>query len=229
MRALIVMILLTLTSCGKHETRRPPLNNNLIQEQAEILTTEEQALRFIQTAAVANFIDLIEKEQTDLNYQFNNGRTFLIEAVLWSQVEIIKWLLQRDDCDREIIDQQGLTAEQHAKAIGIQEIISLFQGDGLTQEELNQQLFRTIQEKDYSLMQETIKLRAEINIFDVKGMTPLITAIFLKDEQAVRILLQSRQADINLPDKRRRWTPLAWANSQGLSRVATQLQRMGAI
>ena len=229
MRALIFCVFLTLISCGKHETRRPALNNSLTQQQTEILTTEEQALRSIQTAALTDFINLIEKEQVDINFQFSNGRTFLIEAVLWSQVEIVKWLMQREDCDLEITDQEGLTAEQHAKAIGVQEILNLFQGDNLTQEELNQQLFRTIQERDYALLQETLKLGAEVNIYDIKGMTPLITAIFQKDEQAIRILLQTRQADINLPDKRRRWTPLTWANNQGLQRVATQLQRMGAI
>lgn len=225
-RLLILFILIT--ACGKHETRRPLLDETDNFAQDEVLRAEVQALRYLQTSAFEEFFTFMKDRQIDINYQFENGRTFLIEAVIWSQTEIVKWLLNQEECDLEIQDREGLSAIDHAKWINNPQVLALFQSDAPSQDEINQRLFQSIAAQDYSSLQESLSLGAELNIFDQKGMTPLITAIYLKDEQAIRILLQTRQADVNLADKRRRWTPLTWSKRQGLSRVSSQLERLGA-
>lgn len=223
------ILLILVSACGKHETRRPLLNQSDNFAQEEILSAEVQALRYLQTAASEDFFTLIEDKQININNQFENGRTFLIEAVIWSQIEIIKWLLNKEECDLEIQDLEGLRAIDHAKRINNPQVLALFQSDAPTQDEINQRLFHSINAQNYPSLQESLRLGAQLNIFDQKGMTPLITAIFLKDEQAIRILLQTRRADVNLADKRRNWMPLTWSKRQGLNRVNSQLIRLGAV
>lgn len=223
------ILLILISACGKHETRRPLLEERDNFSQDEILSAEAQALRYLQTSAAEDFFTLIEDKQININNQFDNGRTFLMEAVVWSQIEIIKWLLNKEECDPEIQDFEGLRAIDHAERINNPQVLALFQSDAPTQDEINQRLFHSINAQDYTSLQETLRLGVQLNIFDQKGMTPLITAIYLKDEQIIRILLQTKQVDVNLADKRRKWTPLTWSKRQGLNRVSAQLARLGAV
>lgn len=222
-----LLFLILFLSCGKHETRRPLTGTTEPQAQ-EVLTSEQQAMRFIQTGDKDQFLSLIQANNLSINFQSPNGRTFLIEAVLWDQVEIVRLLLEYEGIDLEMKDPDGLSAYDHALLINNPQILALFNGDGLSQEEINQGLFKSLYALDYNQIQHFIIEGAELDIYDEKGMTPLTLAIFLKDERAVRILLQTRNLDVNLADLRRRWTPLTWATRLNLPRIVQMLQRMGA-
>lgn len=226
------LICLTLScfviSCGKHETYRPEIASIKQVEEVEPLSPPNQALVEIQSGNSQAFINIVTKADLALNQVHPNGNTYLIEAVLWQRVEIVEWLIAKDEIDLEAKDKTGLSALDHAKLVGNTNIIKLVGGGKLSQEQLDAELIAALYKKDAWAIKDSIAAGAQLNIFDEKGLTPLIIAIYLKDEMAIRLLLQTRKVDVNLADQRRRWSPLRWARLQKLSRAEQMLIRLGA-
>lgn len=217
-----------LSSCGKHETRTPNLSKITLNENIPALSLSEQALLSVQSDNLEEFKSLIQGHDLNLNLRHQNGRTYLIEAVLWSRLSFIKWLLEQETIDIQAKDVQGKSALEHAEYIGNREIISALNGGSMSQEEIDESLFQALYAKNHDAVKEAIAAGADLNIFDKKGLTPLILAIYQKDELAVRLLLQTRKIDVNLADKRTMKRPLAWAKRAKLERVQKMLERLGA-
>ena len=87
---LIFSLLATLTSCGKHEISRPDFSANEVTESEEVLSAPERALLELQSGNTQAFIQIVTSEALALNQVLKNGNTFLIEAVLWQRVEIVR-------------------------------------------------------------------------------------------------------------------------------------------
>lgn len=80
---------------------------------------------------VENVKLILEKTKTDINHVNNLGWTALLEAVLLAkhnhnQHEIVK-LLVKHNANKEIRDKNGLTAIDHAKRLGYNDIVKLLQ------------------------------------------------------------------------------------------------------
>lgn len=225
---LLLSSLLVLGSCGKHETNSPTAGLKKKTETLPTLSASESAVLAIQSDKYDEFTQLVLDHDLNINFTHANGHTFLIEAILWSRVEIVEWLLGRESIDAEAKDQDGMSPLEHAQIIGNKDILKLLKGGQQSQEEIDAGLFEALYAKDQKAIKEAIDSGANLNIHDKKGLTPLILAIYLKDEMAVRLLLQTRKVDVNLADKRTNKTPLSWSKRAKLTRVEKMLERMGA-
>ncbi len=224
----LTLALFALASCGKHETKTPPPKIETTGENLPVLSASEAAILAIQSNEVGEFVNLCQTHDLNLNSVQRNGRTFLIEAVEWSRIEIIKWLLAQESIDVEAKDNEGKSALEHAQIIGDREVLKLLGSGAMSQEEIDTSLFTALYAKDQNQVKEAIEAGANLDIHDKKGLTPLIIAIYQKDEMAIRLILQTRRVDVNLRDLRTNKTPLAWARRSKLSRVEKMLERMGA-
>lgn len=225
----LFFLLLSLLSCGKHETRRPYLDDRAAQgDIVEILTPEAEALKAIRLGDEMSFFSLLDSGSIDVNDRHEKGVTYLIEAVLWERIAFVERLIAHEHIDLELRDDEGMSAYDHAVRIDHRDLMRLLSGDQLSQEEINQALFDALYGRNHEAIQNSLDQGAELNIHDEKGMTPLIVTLFQKDERAARLLLQTRKVDLNFKDLRRRWPPLTWAKRQGLTRLAQMLERLGA-
>ena len=224
-----LIFLLLLLSCGKHTSKVPYIELPSQGVQTVITRTpEELALNGIQNDNIDEVQFAINQESLDPNFIYPDSLSILMVAIKWKRLEIIEFLLTFDTIDKEYVDSSGKDALAYAEESEVRQIISLFK-ETLSQEEINAQLFEAINNLDVNLLRESIELGAELNIFDSRsGLTPLTLAIFKKDLNIVRVLLQTRKVDINLADKRRKWTPLRWAEETGQDRLASLLRRQGA-
>jgi ankyrin repeat protein/nucleoside phosphorylase len=170
-------------------------------------------------AAAARIVEWLLKNGADPNAQDKYGNTPLMEAVLQRQTEIVRLLVDpRDRADVNLANKEGETALFFA--VGEPRIVRLLLEAGAQPEDgPRTALHQAAYEFDHASMELLLDSRADVNVRDGYGRTPLMqmssywsnTELNLKKPARFRCFetLLHRGADVEARDSEGR-TPLYW-------------------
>ena len=167
----MLLIMLTLTACGKHESTSYGFSNTGNEKQgAKAGTVEELMELAILNNQVDEFTNNIDK-LTDINFRLKEGRTFLIQAARNKKAFFVYRLLQKG-ADKTLVDDFQKTAFDYSVA----------NDDKKTQFLLDENQFTKIQTEMWSAVtaltssknvMKSIEDGADPNLFNEQGETVL--------------------------------------------------------
>lgn len=229
MRAVsIFFVLLSLFSCGKHETIIPDYSNqgggkflDRSLDEEMVVAAQGGNIEFIKSQLEASF---------DINKVLKEGKTLLIIAVEWKKYDLVEYLMTKTP-DLMIKDEEGNIALDYA---GDDSKMRAILGEAPTQEELDIKLFAIIdqdpgndraqQRQQIIELKKVIEQGANLNHLNEKGITPLIFAIIKKNEKVAIEIIRTRKANLRQKDKRGK-DALFWAKRRKLARIQKLIER----
>lgn len=217
----LVSLFLLFCSCGYHSS------DSFGEQKTGAVTRVEKSGEVIDQAADAIQSNQLPRLQELLgqglpvNSVLRNGRSLLIEAVVWGRIEIVAFLIERG-AQLDLKDPEGRTALDHAQ--GKPALLRLLNPQ--TERE-NQELFAAVNENRFNDVKSLVLQGVDPNVFSAMGETPLTLAVGLNFENVVRVLLQQTKTDVNLKNKSGE-SPLGIARIKNLKRIEDLLKRRGA-
>lgn len=223
MKIWLCLLTLCLLSCGRHESSRldlmPEQGGTVVEKPT---TPEDRLLEAARKGSVPE-VQALQAEGVSLDLILPRGRSALIEAVLWSRVELVAWLLEQG-VNRDLRDEQGQRAEDYAAEKP--SLLRLFRPEQ-ADEELTA-FFAAIAANRFNEVKKFLQEGVDPNVENPDGETALTLAIGLKLDLVVRVLLQpGTNTDVEKPNRAGE-TPLALARRLGLSRIEQMLKQRGA-
>lgn len=180
----LIIVSLFFGACGYHESRS--IHDNLEQKPNEIrrLTEIEEVQSEIQSGQIDRLFGRIEKGLS-LNFRVGKGKTLLMEAAIWRQVEIVTELLARG-ADPIAIDDDGKSVRDHA--FGNPEILRLL--PNVVDAETVLRIFLLVDKGDYRKLKAELDLGIDPNLRNLSGDTLLIHAVRLGIRSVVATLVR---------------------------------------
>lgn len=212
----------SLAACGSHQSNPYGFATGgelqVVEKPVEPVDVLTEALR----AGNIEIISGVLSQGWPVDQPLRNGRTALIEAVVWNRISVVEFLLAQG-ADVQVTDSEGLTAIDHAQDQPALLRLLEPKGDAETEE-----LFLAVRENRFNDVRRMISEGVDPNVRDAGGETPLTLAVTLNLEFVVRILLQPGSgADVNLRNGIGQ-SPLELSRKHGLSRIERMLIQRGA-
>ena len=192
------------SSCTKTHKQDGGLDSELLMA---VQNGDQRAVEF----ALAN--------QANPDSQDKFGYSSLIFAAAAGDFELVRLLIQHG-ADLQICDNENRTALSWAQEGNHTNIVKLLQTS-----QRDRELFAAVHKTDFVAVQSALKKRANPNVCDEHGNTPLIIAASLGDDAIVRLLLEydANPDNVNLETQ----TALIWAASEGHATVVNLLTPEG--
>ena len=181
------------------------------------------------TAALAGHIDIIKiliSHGANINYKMRGVCTPLLIAVSKNNFELVDEMIGKMKADPNLSDDKGITPMFIAASKGFNEIINILLKYGI---DINCRmkggctpLLVAVSKNNFELVDEMIgKMKADPNLSDDKGITPMFIAASKGFNEIINILLKYG-IDINCRMKGG-WTPLLLAISNNHSKLVDEM------
>ncbi|MCB0342152.1 MAG: ankyrin repeat domain-containing protein [Bdellovibrionales bacterium] len=213
---LFALLVSAVIGCGPGKTKtalvhgdNPPANKN----------TYPNGFSAIQAGDVGAFEKMIE-QGLDVNTADAEGKTFLMEAAEYKQVEVICLLLD-SGADSKLVDKDGHDATWWAK--GDQKVIEALSGVHCVEGILNKELVEAVNAKDWRQTKALLEEGADVN-YKHQGTPVLILAVRTNHFGVVRVLVYHPRIQVEAMDTQGR-TALDVAESLGNKRIIRLLKK----
>jgi len=200
------------------------LESNLKAFSEGKVDPKDQALLFVVSKGQKKMVEILVKNQTDVNVRDGQGRTPLIIAAINNNSEIVKILLAAK-ADANIKDNSGTTALGHATIIGHMETFNSLVNSNSDQDSMKTKgaaLIIAVGLGRIDMAQKLLQSHADVNEKDEEGKTALMHAVIKGNADMVRLLI-SHGANINAEDKEGH-TALTFAKQKKFIQIIQILQ-----
>ena len=184
-----------------------------------------QALLFAVSKGQKKMVEILIKNQTDINVKDSQGRTPLIIAAINHHHDIIKVLLD-NKADTNVKDNNGVTALGHATIIGHMETFNSLvnsDSDKSSIKTKGEALIVAAGLNRVDMAQTLLQNNADVNVKDDDGKTALMQAAMKGHVDMVRLLVDNG-ANIREKDKEGR-TALTFAKQKKFIQIVQILQK----
>ncbi|MDZ4081776.1 MAG: ankyrin repeat domain-containing protein [Bdellovibrionales bacterium] len=221
-KMLISLVLLSLTpGCGYHESRSINDSPKETPPESRALTEAEEVQSEIQSGQADRIFRRIDSGMS-LNFRVSKGKTLLMEAAIWRQVDIVKALLLRG-ADPLILDDDGKSVRDHAQ--GNADILRLL--PTVVDLDTILRVFQLVEAGDYRKLKAELDQGLDSNLRNEAGDTLLIHAVRLGVRSVVATLV--RYPGIQLSERDRNGkTALMIARELGNAQIEKELLARGA-
>lgn len=213
-------------SCGSHHSSRVPGLGGIEGEEVGQKSIQERVVSAISKNDQAEFGKILE-EGFSINSRLENGRTALMESVIWNRRVLVKFLLDRG-ADTLLKDEDNKTALDHAEEKP--NVLQVLKPELMRKWEAD--FFISLESDNYNESNRLLKdYYVNPNIFSVEGETPL-TLCIKQNKRSIRALLQTRSQDhltldVNLKNKMKE-SPISLARAMGRVDIIKVLLKSGA-
>lgn len=157
--------------CGYHESRSIHDVEAVVPSESRALTEEEAVQSEIQSGQTDRLFSRIRSGMS-VDFRLSKGKTLLMEAAIWRQVEIVVALLA-GGADPSILDDEGKSVREYAQ--GNAEILRLL--PNLLDADTILRLFKIVEAGDYRKLKAELDQGIDPNLRNPAGDTLLIHAI----------------------------------------------------
>ena len=207
--------------CGYHESRSIHDSPAGKPADSRSLTEKEEIQSEIQSGKASRLFARIDQGMS-LDFRFSKGKTLLMEAAVWGQVEIVKGLLARG-ADPMAVDDDGKTVRDYA--LSNSEILRLL--PNLLDPETVLRIFQLVESGDYRKLKAELDLGIDPNLRNSVGDTLLIHAVRLAVRSVVATLLRYPGIGLQERDQSGK-TALKISRELGNAQIEKELLARGA-
>jgi len=216
-----LIVTFAFSACGYHESRSIHDAAEEVSSDSRTLTEKEEVQSEIQSGQADRLFRRIESGMS-IDFRLSKGKTLLMEAATWGQLEIVKALLERG-ADPSIIDDDGKSVREHAE--GNADILRIL--PNILDAETIQRVFKLVETGDYRKLKAELDQGLDPNLRNAAGDTLLIHAVRGGVRSVVSTLVRYpgiRFGELDLSGK----TALMIAREIGNAQIEKELIARGA-
>lgn len=207
--------------CGYHDSRSIHDAPSEKLSDSRALTEKEEIQSEIQSGRVDLLFARIDNGMS-LDFRVSKGKTLLMEAAVWGQVEIVRGLLARG-ADPLAIDDDGKTVRDHA--LGNTEILRLL--PNVLDAETVFRIFLLVENGDYRKLKAELDSGVDPNLRNSVGDTLLIHSVRRGVRSVVATLVRYPGIAIQERDQSGK-TALKISRDSGNAQIEKELLARGA-
>lgn len=215
------LLVILIAGCGYHESRSINDTSQDSPTESRTLTEKEEVQSEIQSGQVDRLLKRIESGMS-LDFRVTKGKTLLMEAAIWRQIEIVKELLARG-ADPLILDDDGKSVRNYAQ--GNADILRLL--PNVVDRETVLRVFQLVEAGDYRKLKAELDLGLDSNLRNEVGDTLLIHAVRMGVRSVVATLVRYPGIQLSERDQSGK-TALMIARELGNSQIEKELLARGA-